>query len=79
MRASRGVARTVPLAATPDVIVPADRLAAVRRLVREVNAGRIEPPLEPLQEPGAAVPVPLAVVPIVVEPILVLPLDPDRK
>jgi hypothetical protein len=73
-RASRSAPRT----AEPDVIVPLNQMEAVRRLVRAVNEGRIEPPAEPLQGPMAP-PVTLSVAPLVVEPIPLSPLGPGAE
>jgi hypothetical protein len=50
-------------------------MEALRRLVRAVNEGRIEPPGEPPQGPMAA-PATLDVAPLVVEPIAVPPVAP---
>ena len=60
--------RTTP--AEPEVLVPLNQLAAVRRLVRDVNAGRItEIPGE--SAPSAGAPTEVAVAPLVVDPIVV--------
>lgn len=54
----------------PEVIVPLNQLDAVRRLVRDVNEGRISQiPSEPVA--AASGPVDAAVAPLVVEPIIV--------
>jgi hypothetical protein len=73
-RASRRSTRV----AAPDVIVPLNQMEAVRRLVRAVNEGRIEPPAEPLQGPLAP-PAALGVAPLVVEPIPLSPLGPGGE
>jgi hypothetical protein len=70
--------RSAPRSTEPEVIVPADRLDAVRRLVRAVNEGRLEPPTEPLQEPSLS-PAPVNVSPLVVEPIPLLPIVPAAE
>jgi hypothetical protein len=70
-RASRQGPRTVE----PEVMVPVNQMEAVRRLVRAVNEGRIEAPVEPPQGPIAP-PAALAVAPVVIEPIPLSPLGP---
>jgi hypothetical protein len=68
------VQRIAPRTAEPEVIVPLNQMTAVRRLVREANAGRlIEPPAEPPQGPMAP-PAKVSVTPVVVEPIPLSPL-----
>jgi hypothetical protein len=78
VRTVRASAGHVPAARTaePEVIVPVNQMEAVRRLVREVNAGRlIEPPAEP--QPGPMAPPPtLGVAPVVIVPIPLSPLAP---
>jgi len=75
VRASAGYV-PAPRTAEPEVIVPLNQMEAVRRLVREVNAGRlIEAPADPLPGPMAP-PATLAVAPVVVEPIPLSPLAP---
>lgn len=64
-------------AAEPEVIV-VNQMEAVRRLVRAVNEGRLDPPAEPLQGPVAP-PAELAVDPLVIEPIPVPALEPDPQ
>lgn len=64
-------------AAEPEVIV-VNQMDAVRRLVRAVNDGRLDPPAEPLQGPVAP-PAELAVDPLVIEPIPVPALEPDPQ
>ena len=59
----------------PEVLVPRDRMEAVRRLVRAVNEGRIAPPAEPLQD-LMALPASVGVTPLVIEPIPLPPIDP---
>ena len=54
--------------AEPEVIVPLNQLAAVRRLVRDVNEGRISHIPDALPEPTPATTA-LVVAPLVVEPI----------
>jgi hypothetical protein len=66
------VARRAPRTAEPEVLVPLNQMAALRRLVRAVNEGRIEAPAEPPQGPMA--PAQLGVAPLVVEPIPLPPL-----
>jgi hypothetical protein len=62
--------RTPQPAGEPEVLVPLNQLAAVRRLVRDVNEGRIsEIPSEPA--PAAGEPAEVAVAPLIVEPISV--------
>ena len=46
-------ARRAPSTAEPEVLVPLNQMAAVRRLVRAVNEGRIEAPAEPPEGPMA--------------------------
>lgn len=71
--APRRAPRTAPHTAEPEVIVPLNQMAAVRRLVRAVNEGRLAAPAEPPQGPMAP-PETVAIVPIVVEPIVVAPV-----
>ena len=69
-------ASRAPRVAEPEVLVPVNQMEAVRRLVREVNAGRlIEPPAEILPGPMAP-PATLGVAPVVVDPIPLSPLAP---
>ncbi len=74
VRVARTVAHIAPRSAEPEVLVPLNQMAAVRRLVSAVNEGRIEVPAEPPQGPMAA-PVQLSVAPVVVEPIPVSPMS----
>ena len=71
-------ARSAPRRAEPEVIVPLNQMEAVRRLVRAVNEGRIEPPAEPLEGPMTP-PATLDVAPLVVEPIPLSPLAPGAE
>ena len=65
-----------PRTAEPEVLVPLNQMEAVRRLVREVNEGRlIEAPAERLPGPMAP-PAHVGVTPLVVEPIPLSPLGP---
>ena len=73
--APRSAVRTEPGTGEPEVIVPLNQMAAVRRFVRAVNEGRIDAPVEPQQGPLAP-PEILAIVPIVVEPIVLAPVVP---
>jgi hypothetical protein len=59
----------------PEVIVPVNQMEAVRRLVRAVNEGRIEVPVEPPDGPMAPPPA-VTVTPVAVAPIPLPPLDP---
>jgi len=70
--------RRAPRSAEPEVLVPANQMEAVRRLVRAVNEGRIEPPAEPLEGPMAP-PAQLGIAPLVVEPIPLPPLVPATE
>jgi hypothetical protein len=76
--AARSAQRTTSRTGEPEIIVPLNQMAAVRRLVRAVNEGRIEAPAEPQQEPMAA-PETLAIVPIVVVPISIPPVAPAAE
>lgn len=67
--------RTAPRTGEPEVIVSLNQMEAVRRLVRAVNEGLIEPPAEPLDGPMAP-PEKLAVAPLVIEPVPVPPVVP---
>jgi hypothetical protein len=62
--------RRAPRVAEPEVFLPVNQMAAVRRLVRDVNEGRIsEIPSE--SPPAAGEPAEVAVAPLVVEPLVV--------
>ena len=70
------VARHAPRSEEPEVLVPADQMEAVRRLVRAVNEGRlVEPPAEPRQG-LLAPPATIGIAPLVVDPIPLSPLGP---
>ena len=73
VRAVRTAARTAPRRAEPEVIVPLNQMEAVRRLVRAVNEGGVQPPAEPPQGPMAP-PAALGVAPVVIAPIPLSPL-----
>ena len=75
VRAQRSEPRNPPRTAEPEVIVPLNRMEAVRRLVIAVNEGRVEPPAAPLQGPLGP-PERLAVAPLVVDPIPLPPVAP---
>jgi hypothetical protein len=60
-------------AAQPEVIIPPQQLAAVRRLVREVNAGRNVP--EPVRESATGEPAAVVVIPLAIEPLTVPTLE----
>jgi hypothetical protein len=60
-------------AAEPEVIVAPQQLAAVRRLVREVNAGRSLP--EPVQETAAGEPAVVVVIPLAIQMLTVPTLE----
>jgi hypothetical protein len=81
-RVQRSAARLAPRASPrpgePEVIVPVNQMAAVRRLVRAVNEGLVEPPAEPPQGPMAP-PEKLAVALLVIEPIPVTPVAPGLE
>jgi hypothetical protein len=77
-RSAARTAGTAARASEPEVIVPLNQMEAVRRLVRAVNDGLVEPPAEPLQGPMAP-PAKLAVTPLVVEPIPVTPVAPGAE
>jgi hypothetical protein len=75
VRASRSTPRT----AEPEVLVPPNRMEAVRLLVRAANEGRLlEAPAEPLPGPMAP-PATVGVTPLVVEPIPLSPLGPATE
>lgn len=78
LRASARPERRVPRNTEPAVIVPPNRMADLRRLVRAVNEGRIPAPAEPaagLMPPPES----LAVAPLVIEPIPLPPIDPAAE
>ena len=75
VRASRPTSQSAPNSAEPEVIVPVNQMAALRRLVRAVNEGRIAAPPEPVHEVLA--PAGLTVAPLVVAPIPVPPVEPS--
>ena len=60
-------------AAQPEVIVAPKQLAAVRRLIREVNDGLSVP--EPVQETATGEPAVVVVVPLAIEPLTVPTLE----
>jgi hypothetical protein len=61
-------ARSAPRTAEPEVVLPVNQMEAVRRLVRAINEGRVEPPADQPRGPMAA-PAQLAIAPVIVEPI----------
>jgi hypothetical protein len=76
--AARSAQRTTSRTGEPEIIVPLNQMEAVRRLVRAVNEGRVEPPAAPLQGPLAP-PERLAVAPLVVDPIPLPPVGPGAE
>ena len=73
-RAGAGVAGAAAGSGGPEIIVPAEQLALIRRLVGDANAGRPTLP-KPVADP-AAEPAELVVPPLVVEPLAVTGMDP---